>query len=79
MKIDKVSDMENHKIYNLRKRMLPVLQTKVHELKKTGISSVSMDEIWKFLVDAKWKDMEEISLSEMANDILTLNVEIKET
>lgn len=71
--------MENHKIYNLRKKMLPVLRTKVHELNKTGIPNVSMDEIWKFLVAAKWKDMEDISLSEMANDILSLNVEIKET
>ena len=71
--------MENHKIYNLRKKMLPVLRTKVHELNKVGISGVSMDEIWKFLIDAKWKNMKEVSLSEMANDILTLNVEIKET
>lgn len=71
--------MESHKIYNLRKKMLPVLQTKVHELNKAGIPNVSMDEIWKFLVQAKWKDMEDITLSEMTNDILPLNVEIKET
>lgn len=71
--------MESHKIYNLRKKMLPVLQTKVHELNKAGIPNVSMDEIWKFLVQAKWKDMEDITLSEMTNDILSLNVEIKET
>lgn len=57
--------MESHKIYNLRKKMLPVLRTKVHELNKAGISNVSMDEIWQFLVQAKWKDMEDITLSEM--------------
>jgi len=71
--------MENHRIYNLRKKMLPVLKTKVRELNKTGIPDVSMDEIWRFLVHEKWKNMEDISVSEMANDILSLNVEIKET
>lgn len=70
--------MESHKIYNLRKKMLPVLRTKVHELNKAGIPNVSMDEVWQFLVQAKWKDMEDITLSEMTNDILSLNVEIKE-
>jgi len=71
--------MENSKIHSFRKKMLPVLKTKVHELDKKGIPNVSMNEIWQFLVYAKWRKMDDISLSEMANDILSLNVEIKET
>ncbi len=70
--------MGNEDFYKLRKEMIPVLRTKVHELNKAGIQNVTDQEIWNFLVYAKWKSMKEISLSEMANDILSLCVEQKE-
>ncbi len=59
--------------------MTPVLRTKVHELKKTGISNVSEQQIWNYLVYAKWQRESKSSISEMANDILSLEVEQEET
>ncbi|MDE5587093.1 MAG: post-transcriptional regulator [Bacilli bacterium] len=70
--------MGNEEFYKLRKKMIPVLRTKVHELNKVGIQNVTGQEIWNYLVYAKWKNMKEISLSEMTNDILSLCVEQKE-
>lgn len=58
--------------------MIPVLRTKIHELNKVGILNITDQEIWNYLVYAKWKSMKEISISEMANDILSLCVEQEE-
>lgn len=55
--------------------MIPVLRTKIHELKRTGISNVSEQDIWNYLVYAKWKDANNLTISEMTNDILVLEVE----
>ncbi|MCI8589027.1 MAG: hypothetical protein HFG40_05175 [Bacilli bacterium] len=72
-------NIETEAFYKMRKKMTPVLRTKVHELKKTGISNVSEQQIWNYLVYAKWQRESKSSISEMANDILSLEVEQEET
>ena len=71
--------METEKFYKFRKQLVPVLRTKVHELKKIGITNVSKQDIWNNMVYAKWKNEKEIGLSEKANDILSLKEEQNET
>lgn len=61
--------------FELRKKMLPVLETKVNELKRIGITYITAQEIWNYLADTKWKFAEGLTLSEMTNDILSLEVE----
>ncbi len=59
----------------LRKKLSPVLRTKVEELKKNKIYHISEQEIWNYLVATKWKNKKELYLSEMVDDILKLEID----
>lgn len=61
--------------YDLRKKLIPVLRTRIHELKRLGILNVTEQDIWNYLVYAKWKSAEGLTLSEMVNDILSVEIE----
>lgn len=62
-------------ILKLRKKLSPVLRTKVNELRKNGICNITEQEIWNYLVVTKWKNKEELYLSEMVDDILKLEID----
>lgn len=62
-------------ILKLRKKLSPVLRTKVNELRKNGIFNITEQEIWNYLVLTKWKSKQELYLSEMVDDILKLEID----
>lgn len=62
-------------VLKLRKKLSPVLRTKVNELRKNGIFNITEQEIWNYLVLTKWKSKQELYLSEMVDDILKLEID----
>ncbi len=71
-------NLEIESSFELRKKLLPVLKLKAKEFRQRGISYISEQDIWNYLVATKWKLAEGLTLSEMTNDILHVEVEKNE-
>jgi hypothetical protein len=57
----------------LRKKLMPVLVSKVDEFKLLGYEQATVDEVWNCLKSKKWKKIkEEKKLFELVSDILSL-------
>ena len=57
----------------LYKRLEPALRTKKDELKRIKINIEEYD-IWKYLVSTKWKEAHGLSLHQMVDDIINLDL-----
>lgn len=53
----------------LYKRVLPVLNLKVREFKRMGITNITNLDIWNYLI-SKWKSGNNLMLNDIVNDIL---------
>ena len=65
----------NNKV-DLYKRLLPALNCKVRELERIRIINVKKEDIWNYLIKEKWKNVSNMELSEMVDDILNLDNDI---
>ncbi len=63
-------DYEFHSQLELFQRVLPALRVKEEEFKRLGFSDVKETDIWKYLVDFKWKEGKGLMLSDIVDDIL---------
>lgn len=71
-------DIEFKNLEELKKRIMPAIQTKQKELNKK-YKIVTQDDIWNYLIKTKWKKSTNLTLYDIVNDILNLNnEEIKE-
>lgn len=71
-------DIEFKNLDELKKRIMPAIQTKQKELNKK-YKIVTQDDIWNYLIKTKWKKSTNLTLYDIVNDILNLNnEEIKE-
>lgn len=68
-------DYEFKSLKELYDRITPALISKKDELRKYGFSNIMESDIWNYLTDIKWKSALELTLSEMVNDIFTVNGE----
>lgn len=59
-------------LYN---RIMPALTSKCSEFKKIGYRNIKESDIWNYLTSKKWQSSNELTLSEMVNDIFELNGE----
>jgi len=57
-------------ISELYKRVKPALTTKKNELKNKNNSSITESQIWNNLKTSKWQKDNDLSLSEIIDDIL---------
>ena len=62
-------DYEFKSLKELYERIKPALKARRNEFKKIGLSEVSDSDIWNYLTENKWKITENLTLSEMVNDI----------
>ncbi len=62
----------------LYQRVLPALKTRKKELKRAGYFSIEEKDIWWSLVDLKWKEIDNLELCDIVDDILNSNVSIIE-
>lgn len=64
--------MEFSSLSELYNKLLPVLKTKVNEMKLRGINFISVNDIWDFQTNI-WKKRTNLMFSDMVSDILNTN------
>lgn len=65
-----MEDVAFSSIEELYKRVKPALMTKCEELKRTGITYVTAEDIWNYLKDNIWNNSRNLRLFRMVDDIL---------
>jgi len=51
-------------------RLKPALRTKIHEMRRNGYAYVKEEDVWNYLKETKWEKSKDLSLYQMASDIL---------
>ncbi len=57
----------------LYKRVLPALNSKVEEIKRSGIKYIVVEDIWNYLRINVWQNKSNITLADMVDDILNID------
>ena len=65
-----VMDLEFSSQEELFKRVQPALNAKLAELHRLGYPYIQVSDIWRYLVEEKWKKSHELTLSDIVHDIL---------
>ena len=65
--------MEYTSQLELYKALLPVFKVKERQLSITNYNDVTNEDIWKYLIVTKWKNSHNLTISEMANDIIMVD------
>jgi hypothetical protein len=63
-------DLEFSSLKDLYLRVDPALKAKKTELDRRGLSHISKQEVWEYLVETKWKKANGLMLSDIVDDIL---------
>lgn len=61
--------------YQLYQRLLPAFNVKKRLLKYSKYENIKNEDIWKYLIENKWRQTYGLTLSEMVNDIINLEPE----
>ena len=62
-------DIEFNNAEELYQRLKPALQSKVAELSRDGYDYLTVDDVWNYLKEIKWKNSVNLALNEMVSDI----------
>ncbi|MBE6157228.1 MAG: hypothetical protein E7160_00310 [Firmicutes bacterium] len=54
----------------LFKRVKPALNAKVMELHRLGYSYITINDVWNYLIETKWKKGKDLTLSDIVSNIL---------
>ena len=57
-------NMEFNSVTELYQRLVPALQTKVTELKREGYDYLTIEDVWNYLKESKWKESRNLALHE---------------
>lgn len=57
----------------LFKRVKPAIHAKIEELKRLNFKNVKDIDIWNYLIEEKWKNGNNLALSDIVNDIINLD------
>lgn len=57
----------------LYRRLKPALNAKKEELKRNDFEYVTIDDIWNFLVENKWRNASNLSLYQVTKDIFNVD------
>ena len=68
-------DLEFKSLEELYNRIKPALRAKCTEFKTIGYSGIKESDIWNYLTETKWKTATDLTLTEMINDIITVDLE----
>lgn len=68
-------DYEFKSLQELYQRIKPALISKCSEFKKIGYRNIKESDVWNYLTDKKWTKSKELTLSEMVEDIFSVDVE----
>ena len=67
--------MEFTSQYELYKKTIPAFNVKKRLMKHNQNNEITNEDIWKYLIENKWKKSYNLTLAEIINDIITLDVE----
>ncbi len=67
--------MEYASLRDLYNKLIPVFNVKKRVIKHSKYPYITNEDIWKYLVEAKWKKAINLKISEMVNDIITVDLE----
>ncbi len=62
-------EIEFNSLEELYERLLPALRSKVADLKRDGYNYLTVDDVWNYLKESKWKNSSNLALHEMVSDI----------
>ena len=63
-------DFEFNSEKELYERVKPALHAKLQELKRLNISKIKEIDIWKYLIETKWRKSKNLMLSDVVSDII---------
>lgn len=66
--------MEKHPADLYKDHVRPFLYSKLEEFKILGYDDVELESLWSYLTDKKWKKKTELSIYELASDILSVKI-----
>lgn len=69
-------DTDFHSVDELKKRVMPALRVRKRDLKKQNII-MTEDEIWSYFAKNYWCKAYNLSLAEVVDNILNLDIRIK--
>ena len=67
--------MEFTSLQQLYRKLLPAFNVKKRLIKNSKYKNITNENIWKYLSETKWKNSCNLSLPEMINDIITVDLE----
>ncbi len=71
-----MDDIKFTSLQELYNRLEPALSAKVSEIKRQKISYIKKADIWNYLKTYKWNNSANLTLIDMVNDILNIEVSI---
>lgn len=67
--------MEFTSLSQLYRTLIPAFNVKQRLIKNSKYKEITNENIWSYLTDTKWRNAKDLSLSEMINDIITVDLE----
>ena len=67
--------MEFTSLQQLYQKLLPAFNVKKRLILKSKYKDINNENIWNYLTETKWKEATDLSLPEMINDIITVDLE----
>jgi len=67
--------MEYTSQYELYNKLLPVFKAKNRLIKYSKYQNITNENIWFYLIETKWKKAHNLTIAEIVNDIITLDLE----
>lgn len=67
--------MEFASLKELYKKLIPAFNVKKRLILNSKYKTITNENIWKYLTEAKWRQANNLSLPEMVNDIITVDLE----
>ena len=67
--------MEFGSLQQLYKKLIPAFNVKKRLILNSKYKEITNENIWVYLTETKWKTANNLSLPEMINDIITVDLE----
>lgn len=72
-------DIEFKSLKELRERIDPALETKLKEIKNKNYKTITKDNIFEYLKEKIWKTSNNLTLYDIINDIMNIDIEKLDT
>ena len=63
-------EIKFNSLNDLKKRLIPAMETKVNEMKRNNVNYINVEDIWDYLRQYKWNKSKDLTLSKCVDDIL---------